>query len=47
MKVLFMSGYTDNAIVHQGVLNQNQNFIQKPFTPVALAEKVFDVLTHT
>jgi len=47
MKVLFMSGYTDNAIVHQGVLDENQNFIQKPFPPVALAEKVFDVLSTT
>jgi len=47
MKVLFMSGYTDNAIVHQGVLDQNENFIQKPFPPVALAEKVFNVLSAT
>ncbi len=44
MKVLYMSGYTDNAIVHQGVLNENENFIQKPFAPVALAEKVRTVL---
>lgn len=44
LKVLYMSGYTDNAIVHQGVLNENENFIQKPFAPVALAEKVRMVL---
>jgi PAS domain S-box-containing protein len=44
MKVLFMSGYTDDAIVHQGVLDEDQNFIQKPFTPNALAQKVREVL---
>jgi two-component system cell cycle sensor histidine kinase/response regulator CckA len=45
MKVLYMSGYTDNAIVHQGVLDEGANFIQKPFAPVSLAEKVHSVLT--
>lgn len=45
MKVLYMSGYTDNAIVHQGVLDEGESFIQKPFAPVSLAEKVYDVLT--
>lgn len=44
MSVLFMSGYTDDAIVHQGVLDAGANFIQKPFSPDALAGKVREVL---
>jgi PAS domain S-box-containing protein len=45
-KVLFMSGYTDEAIVHHGVLDTNVEFIQKPFTPTALAKKVRQVLDN-
>jgi PAS domain S-box-containing protein len=44
IKVLFMSGYTDEAIVHHGVLDPNVKFIQKPFSPVALTKKVREVL---
>jgi two-component system cell cycle sensor histidine kinase/response regulator CckA len=44
LRVLFMSGYTDDAIVHRGVLDAGTPFIQKPFTPDALARRVRQVL---
>ena len=41
---LFMSGYTDNGIVHQGILDEGVHFIQKPFSNQDLAKKVREVL---
>ena len=44
MKVLFLSGYTDDAIVQHGILERDMYFLQKPFTADALSKKVRDLL---
>jgi two-component system cell cycle sensor histidine kinase/response regulator CckA len=44
MKVLYMSGYTDDLVFRNGVLELGAAFIQKPFTPSSLARKVRGVL---
>jgi two-component system cell cycle sensor histidine kinase/response regulator CckA len=44
--ILFMSGYTDHDIVRRGLLDPNQPFLQKPFTPDALVRRVAELLEH-
>jgi CheY-like chemotaxis protein len=44
LKVLYMSGYTDESILQRGILRGDEAFIQKPFTPDALSQKVREVL---
>ena len=44
LPVLYMSGYAERAIVHNGLVKSKQAFLQKPFTPIVLARKVREVL---
>src|SRR6185503_2292264 len=43
-RVLFVSGYTDDTVVRHGILESSLAFLQKPFTPARLAQKVREVL---
>lgn len=45
LRVLYVSGYTDNVIAHNGILDPGTCFLQKPFTPLLLTEKVREVLS--
>jgi CheY-like chemotaxis protein len=47
LKVLFVSGYTDDAIIHQGVLVEGTAFLQKPFTTDSLVKKIREVLERS
>jgi two-component system, cell cycle sensor histidine kinase and response regulator CckA len=47
MKVLCMSGYTDDSIVRHGVMDSDIAYLQKPITPESLTRKVREVLDHT
>ncbi|MCL6646413.1 MAG: response regulator, partial [Dehalococcoidia bacterium] len=46
IRVLYISGYTDSGLVHESVAAESVAFLQKPFTPDALACKVREVLDH-
>ena len=44
IKILFMSGYSEDIVAHRGILEKGVHFLQKPFTPTSLARKVREVL---
>jgi len=44
IKVLFTSGYTEDVIVHHGVLDDEVSFLGKPYSPSALAKKIRELL---
>jgi YesN/AraC family two-component response regulator len=45
MKVLYMSGYTDQAVVHHGILESDAVLLQKPFTLSTLSAKLREILS--
>jgi two-component system cell cycle sensor histidine kinase/response regulator CckA len=47
IKVLYVSGYTDNAIIHQGMLDPQVQFLQKPFNSGSLAAKIHAILNSS
>jgi response regulator RpfG family c-di-GMP phosphodiesterase len=47
MKVLYVSGYTDDTIAHHGILEPGLAFLEKPFSPKILARKVHEMLATT
>jgi two-component system cell cycle sensor histidine kinase/response regulator CckA len=47
LRVLYMSGYTDNAIAHHGLLDAGTDFLQKPFTSLQLLQKIREVLSRS
>ena len=44
MKVLFTSAYTEDAIIHHGILDPGIDFLHKPYTPALLSRKTRDAL---
>ena len=47
MKVIYMSGYADNMVVHRGILGEGTGYIQKLFTVDSLARKVREILNES
>jgi YesN/AraC family two-component response regulator len=46
LKILYTSGYTDDAVMRHGVIEANTNFMQKPYTPEAITNKIRQILDN-